>query len=150
MFTIEINMLNINTLTGAVSEYDTAFHSITPTHAGNHAGLFSFGGNTDAGLPIVAQVQTPKTIQTSTLKKSLELAYLAMRGTGNAEVHVMSQTQEWVYPFAVLPSSLSRCKLGRGIRENYLGFGFSNPSGEDFQIDRIEVVMAGSKNRRSA
>jgi len=143
-------MILINTLTGAVSEYDATFHGITPTHAGSTLGLFLLGGDTDAGLPIVAQVQTPKTIQASTLKKSLELAYLAMRGTGNAQVRVIGQAQEWVYPFMVLPSGLSRCKLGRGIRENYLGFGFSNPGGDDFQIDRIEVVMAGSKSRRSA
>lgn len=140
----------LNTLTGAVSEYDTAFHGITPTHAGNHAGLFAFGGDTDAGLPIVAQVQTPKTIQASTLKKSLEAAYLSMRGTGNAQVQVLGLAQQWAYPFAVQADGVSRCKLGRGIKENYLGFGLSNPDGNDFQIDRIEVVMAGSKNRRSA
>lgn len=139
----------LNTLTGAVSEYDTAFHSITPTHAGDAAGLFAFGGDTDAGMPIVAQVQTPKTIQASTLKKSLEAAYLAMQGAGSAEVRVIGQ-QQWAYPFAVQADGVSRCKLGRGIQENYLGFGFGNPGGEHFQIDRIEIVMAGSKNRRSA
>lgn len=142
----------LNTLTGAVSEYDTAFHSIMPTHASNHAGLFAFGGNTDAGLPIVAQVQTPKTIQASTLKKSLEAAYLSMRGTGNAQVQVqvLGLAQQWDYPLAVQADGVSRCKLGRGIKESYLGFGFSNPDGDDFQIDRIEIVMSGSKNRRSA
>lgn len=140
----------LNTLTGAVSEYDTAFHSITPTHAGDAAGLFAFGGDTDAGAPIVAEVQTPKTIQASTLKKSLEAAYLSMRGTGSAEVRVIGQLQQWAYPFAVQADGVSRCKLGRGIRENYIGFGFGNPAGEDFHIDRIEIVMAGSKNRRSA
>lgn len=140
----------LNTITGAVSEYDTAFHSITPTHAGDAAGLFALGGDTDAGAPILAEVQTPKTIQASTLKKSLEAVYLSMRGTGNAQVHVFGAAQQWDYPFAVLPAGVSRCKLGRGIRESYLGFGLSNPGGEYFQIDRIEVAMAGSKNRRSA
>ena len=145
-----MNAIAMNTLTGAVSEYDFAFHSITPTHAGDVAGLFALGGNTDAGLPIVAEVQTPKTLQASTLKKSLEAAYLAMQGTGSAEVRVIGQAQQWAYPFAVQADGVSRCKLGRGIRENYLGFGFGNPDGADFQIDRIEIVMAGSKNRRSA
>lgn len=140
----------LNTITGAVSEYDTAFHSITPTHAGDAAGLFAFGGDSDAGAPIVADAQTPKTIQASTLKKSLEAAYLSMRGTGSAEVRVIGQAQQWAYPFAVQADGVSRCKLGRGIRESYLGFGFSNPGGEYFQIDRIEIVMSGSKNRRSA
>lgn len=141
----------LNTLTGAVSEYDTAFHGITPTHAGDITGLFAFGGDTDAGLPIVAQVQTPVTIQASTLKKSLEAAYLSMRGTGTAQVQVLGiAQQQWAYPLAVQADGVSRCKLGRGIKENYLGFGFINPDGDDFQIDRIEIVMAGSKNRRSA
>lgn len=140
----------LNTLTGAVSEYDTAFHSITPTHAGDAAGLFALGGDSDAGAPIVAEVQTPKTIQASTLKKSLEAAYLSMRGTGSAELRVIGQALQWAYPFAAQANGVSRCKLGRGIRENYLGFGFSNPGGEYFQIDRIEIAMAGSKNRRSA
>ena len=140
----------LNTLTGAVSEYDFAFQSITPTHAGDAAGLFALGGNTDVGLPIVAEVQTPKTLQASTLKKSLEAAYLPMRGTGNARVLVLGQSQQWAYQLAMQSNGVSRCKLGRGIRENYLGFGFGNPDGADFQIDRIEIVMSGSKNRRSA
>lgn len=141
----------LNPLTGAVSHYSGfAFHGITPTHAGNTHGLFALGGDTDADLPIVAVVQTPITLQESTLKKVLEVAYLAMRGTGKAEMRVMGLAAQWAYPFEVLPAGVSKCKLGRGIHENYLGFGFSNPGGEDFQIDRLEIAMSGSKNRRSA
>ena len=42
----------------------------------------------------------------------------------------------------------SRCPVGRGIRENYLGFGYMNPAGDAFRIDRIEVLTNESKNRR--
>lgn len=55
-----MNTIVLNTLTGAVSEYDWPFQSLTPTHAGDVTGLYALGGDTDAGRPIDAHITTPR------------------------------------------------------------------------------------------
>lgn len=143
-------MFVVNTLTGAVSEYSGhEFQSITPTHGGSAAGLFAFGGDTDHGAPIVAQLRLPATVRESTLKQSIEMVYLSMQGQGEAEFAVYGPAaQVWRYPFALRDSEQTRCPVGRGIRENYMGFGLSTPHGQAFCLDRIEVLTAKSKTRR--
>jgi hypothetical protein len=44
---------------------------------------------------------------------------------------------------------VSRAKPGRGIRENYLAFGLTKTDGLDFQLDRIEVEVNQSTQRRT-
>lgn len=142
-------MIILNTLTGAVSEYsDQGFQSITPTHAGSAAGLFEFGGDTDNGQPIVAVVRLPATLREDTLKKHISAIYVSVQGGGSMEVGVFGAAQRWTYQMPVRPSGQSRCTVGRGIRENYLGFQLSNPAGQAFVLDRVEVLEAASTTRR--
>lgn len=144
-----MNTIVCNTLTGAVSEYTRhGFQSITPTHGGSASGLFAFGGDTDNGLPIVASLRLPPTLRESTLKKLIAMVYLSMRGSCNAIFTVHGAQQEWSYSFPLRQSGQTRCPVGRGIRENYLGFGLSTPAGQPFTLDRIEVLNHESKNRR--
>lgn len=144
-----MNTIVCNTLSGAVSEYTRhGFQSITPTHAGSATGLYAFGGDTDDGLPIVADIRLPPTLRDSTLKKYLNMVYLSMSGQGTAEFTVFGKTQDWAYEFPLRDSGQTRCKPGGGIRENYLGFGLSNPQGQAFTLDRVEVLLLESKNRR--
>ena len=144
-----MNTIVCNTLTGAVSEYTRhGFQSVTPTHAGAANGLFVFGGDTDNGLPIVASIKLPPTLRESTLKKYLNMVYLSMSGQGMAEFTVFGKTQDWAYEFPLRDSGQTRCKPGGGIRENYLGFGLTTPQGQAFTLDRVEVLLLESKNRR--
>ena len=144
-----MNTIVLNTLTGAVSEYTNfAFHAVTPTHAGSATGLFAFGSDLDIDQPIVSDVRTAKKLISSTLKKHMELVYFAMQGSGTSELTVFGNAGQWTYPFPVRSSGESRAVPGRGIRENYLGFGYRNPAGDAFRIDRIEVLTNESKNRR--
>ena len=144
-----MNTIVCNTLTGAVSEYTRHnFQSVTPTHAGSATGLYAFGGDTDDGLPIVADIRLPPTLRDSTLKKYLNMVYLSMSGQGAAEFTVFGKAQDWAYEFPLRDSGQTRCKPGGGIRENYLGFGLSNPQGQAFTLDRVEVLLLESKNRR--
>ena len=144
-----MNTIICNTLTGAVSEYTNfAFHAVTPTHAGSATGLFAFGSDLDIDQPIVSDVRTAKRLLSSTLKKHMELVYFAMQGSGTSELTVFGNAGQWIYPFPVRSSGESRAVPGRGIRENYLGFGYRNPAGDAFRIDRIEVLTNESKNRR--
>lgn len=144
-----MNTIVCNTLTGAVSEYTRhAFQSVTPTHAGSATGLYAFGGDTDDGLPIVADIRLPPTLRGSTLKKHLDMVYLSMTGTGSAQLTVFGKTENWAYQFPLRVSGQTRCPVGKGIRENYLGFGLSTPQGQSFTLDRIEVLEISSTTRR--
>lgn len=142
-------MIVCNTLNGAVTEYSRHdFQSITATHGGSAAGLYAFGGDTDDGLPIVADIRLPPTLRETTLKKYLGMVYLSMSGEGCASFTVFGKTQDWTYPFPLRDSGQTRCQVGKGIRENYLGFGLSNPQGQAFTLDRVEVLLLESKTRR--
>ena len=144
-----MNTIVCNTLTGAVSEYTRySFQSITPTHAGSATGLYAFGGDTDDGLPIVAEIRLPPTLRESTLKKHLDMVYLSMTGGGSAQLTVFGKTENWTYQFPLRDSGQTRCKPGGGIRENYLGFGLATPQGQAFTLDRVEVLLLQSKTRR--
>ena len=144
-----MNAISFNTLTGAVAEYTGfGFQSITPTHAGSATGLFALGGDTDDGRPIVATVTTGKQLWGGSLKKMLQMVYFSLKGSGTSTMTVTGENASHSYPFPVRPDGQSRSKPGLGIRENYLAFGYSNTDGAAFQLDRIEVLVAESKNRR--
>lgn len=144
-----MNAISFNTLTGAVSEYTGfGFQSITPTHAGSATGLFALGGDTDAGLPIVANVTTGKQLWGGSLKKTAQAVYFSLKGSGTSTLTVAGEGASHSYPFPVLATGQSRSVPGKGLRENYLAFGYSNTDGAAFQLDRIEVLVAQSKNRR--
>lgn len=146
---VRINMIILNTLSKAVTQYsDQGFQSITPTHAGSVIGLFSFGGDDDAGAPIISEIKLPTALRETTLKKHIQAIYVSVQSTGRMNVSVFGKNQEWTYEMPVLSSGLSRCIVGKGIRENYLGFGLSNPLGQEFTIDRVEVLQVASKSRR--
>ena len=142
--------ITVNTLTGAVSEYTRHdFQSVTPSHGGSATGLYAFGGDTDAGLPIQSSLRLPVTLRENTLKQQIAMVYLSMQGQGEAEFTVLgSGGQSWSYPFALRDSGQTRCPVGKGIRENYLGFGLSTPAGQAFTLDRVEVLSVKSKTRR--
>lgn len=147
-----MNTICMNTMTGAVTEYDGfAFQSITPRYAGSVNGLFGLGGDSDAGQPIQAEVLTGRMLWGDARKKFAPTVWFSMLGTGGAveegELLVQGQSGSWAYRFAVRPAGESRAQPGRGIRENYLAFGYRNVDGVDFQIDLIEVGDVSSKRR---
>jgi hypothetical protein len=140
-------MIILNTLTSAVSTYTLSPQSITPTHMGDASGLYAFGGDLDDDQPIVAEIVTGMTNWDSSLKKHLDLVYFSLTGS-DGDLIVRGKKADYTYPFVVRESGQSRAKPGMGIRENYLAFGYRNPAGGDFQLDRIEVSVAQSKARR--
>lgn len=146
-----MNTIALNTLTGAVSEYNNFdFQSITPTHAGDATGLYALGGDTDATQPIISTVTTGKTLWGASLKKFVEMVYFALKGSGTSRLTVHGESVSYAYPFPVRAAGESRSKPGRGIRENYLAFSYSNADdGNDFRLDRIEVAVGQSDSRRT-
>jgi len=139
----------VNTMNGAVTEYTGFdFHAITPTHAGSVLGLYLLGGNTDITATIVASAVTGKTLWGAAAKKFLDCVYFSIKGNGINRLSVIGESATYTYDFEVLPAGESRAITGRGIRENYLAFGYSNTNGAAFEIDRIEPNVAQSKTRR--
>ncbi len=144
-----MNTIIINTLSAAVSEYSGFdFHAITPTHAGAATGLFALGGDKDLGLAITAEIRTATKLRSTTLKKAINTVFFSMRGAGAAELTVFGRNNQWSYAFPIRASGESRAVPGRGIRENYVGFGLKNLGGADFELDRIEALIDESKSRR--
>lgn len=143
------NTIVMNTITAAVSEYDGfPFQSITPTQAGSAMGLYTLGGDLDDDALIVSRITTGKTQWGSAFKKIVEMVWFALKGSGTSRLTVIGEASSYDYDFPVRAAGESRCKPGMGIRENYLAFGYSNPDGADFQIDKIEVSLTNSKTRR--
>lgn len=138
----------LNTLNAAVTEYDWAFQSITPTHAGDATGLYLLGGDKDSAANIDASIATGTTLCGSSFKKHVPMVYLSIRGAGVGVLRVFGKAKSWAYRFAVRATGQSRGQPGKGIWENYLGFGYSNVDGADFVLDRIEADIIASKTRR--
>lgn len=138
----------MNTLNGAVTEYDWALQSITADHGGSVNGLYLLGGDKDLDQPIAASMTSGKALRGTSLKKLIGSVYLSMQGAGTAAFTVYRAADSFEYEFTVRDSGVSRCKAGRGIRENYLGYGFRNEAGAFFRIDRIEIKDLPVKTRR--
>jgi hypothetical protein len=136
----------MNTMNGAVTEYDWAFQSLTPANAGSASGLFVLGGNTDATTPITGQFLSGD--HGGEHKLGLGSVYVGVQGEGAGEVLVKGAADDWAYPVTVRASGISRAKAGRGISENYLALGYRNVDGADFTIDRIDAEVIESKQRR--
>lgn len=135
-----------NTATGAVTEYDWAFQSLTDTHAASPAGLFTLGGDTDAGAAITGEIRagTPG----GGPVQAVRVVFVAKEGPGNGTLIVQGRSASWEYPAIDRDSDVMAVSPGRGISESYLGFGYRNVDGAAFRIDRIDADVIASKNRR--
>lgn len=148
-----MNAIVMNTLNGAVTEYSGFdFHAITDAYAGSAVGLFAFGGDLDVTAPIIANVVTGRTLLDESGKKYPEMIYFSGTGSSYSTASVYTETTSYSYQFKMRAAGESRAKPGRGIRENYLAFGYSNTGdagdGAAFTIDRIEVLLNTSPKRK--
>lgn len=148
-----MNTIVMNTLNGAVTEYSRfAFQSITPRLAGSALGLFQLGGDTDAGEPIIGRIGTGARDWGGIELKQIAAAYFSLRQTSGQAVFAVGVEDGSVYPYPVVlrDKGVSRAEPGRGIRENFLSFGFEVPGGQAFVLSGIEVDIRASKTRRVA
>lgn len=137
----------LNTATGAVSEYDWTFQSLTQDHLAAPSGLFAAGGNTDAAAPIAARVLGNKPGGEKLL--SLGNVYLAIKGTTAGVLIVEGQSDTWEYPVVPRTSGVSCARPGMGIKESRLALGYRNTDGGDFRLDRLDADVVESKTRRA-
>lgn len=137
----------VNTATGAVSEYDWAFQSISPAYMASNAGLFAAGGDSDGGAAIAARVVGNK--PGGEKLQSLGNVYLAIKGTAAGILIVEGQSDTWEYPVVPRTSGVSCARPGLGIRESRLALGYRNTGGGDFRLDRLDAEVVESKTRRA-
>jgi hypothetical protein len=138
----------LNTLTGAPSEYDWGFASISEDFAGDAGGLYTLGGDTDNGAPIAASLLAGK--PGGEAIERLGNVFVAVKGTGDGELIVQGESgTTWYYPVAARPSGVGCAKPGLGIKETRLALGYRNVAGAAFRVDRIDAEMFVSKTRRS-
>lgn len=144
-----MNAIAVNLLTGAVSEYTNfAFTSVSPRYAGSATGLFALGGNLDVAALIVSTVETGKLGWGDTLKSRISAVYFGIEITGTFHTKVNGVTSSYTYLTDAGPKGVSRGVPGRGIRENFISFGMSTPSGQAFVLTSIEVGTIDSTTRR--
>jgi hypothetical protein len=138
--------LVLNTATGAVTEYTWSFQSLTDALAASPAGLFTLGGDTDAGAPIVGEFRagTPGGGPVQNVAK----VYVGMDSPADGVLIVQGRNEAWEYPLQRRDSGVPAARPGRGIRESYLGFGFRNTAGAAFRIDSIEADVIPLTPRR--
>lgn len=142
--------ITVNTLTGAVSEYTRHdFQSITPNHGGSASGLYAFGGDTDAGLPIQSTLRLPITLRENTLKQQIAMVYLSMQGQAKPSSRSSARARrDGRIRFHCATVARRAARWARASGKNYLGFGLSTPAGQAFTLDRVEVLSVKSKTRR--
>ena len=144
-----MNAIVLNTKNGAVTEYTNwAFDSISPNHAVSSAGVFSLGGDTDNGTVINGVFTTGKKLWGTSFKKQLQAAYFSFTGLGIGNLTVFGETRSYSYVVPPTTTGEARVMLGRGMRENYFQFSYTNPQGDAFTIDSIDIPFGTSKNRR--
>lgn len=144
-----MNTIVMNTLNAAVTEYSgMAFQAVTPSYAGDVTGLYAWGGDMDHDQPIIARVVTGKKLQGTAKKKGSLKVHVSLISDGDSLAIVQGAKNEWHYPLHQREKGAAFAKPGAGIKENYLAFGYSNPGGQAFAIDMIEVDMPASSTRR--
>ena len=143
-----MNAIVMNTLTGAVTEYDNfAFQSITPTHAGSATGLFLLGGDTDLAAPVAVDILTGKQVMDAAQRKRVPNLYYAVESEASTLTCVVAtEDEEYEYDFHVRQDGVSRADPGKGVVENYLQVGLKS-EGDSFKLDYIEANVAVSKRR---
>jgi hypothetical protein len=146
-----MSTLTFNLQSHAATEYDWGLTSLTSRHATSAQGLLSLGGDTDAGRPIAALATTPVSQHKSSLVKGVAMLYVSTPSAQVQGLEVLVELptgQRYAYPLQSQATGVARAQPGRGIRENYLGFGVCNVAGADFEIERIEVQTHASATRR--
>lgn len=142
----------MNTRTAAVSEYrNYAFNSfarIGNVYVGaSDTGLYELLGNTDDGAGIVATIRSGFAQWAGTHLHSFKAAYLAVRGSGDFVLRVITPDGK-TYNYTVTAQSMKAVKvnMGKGLRSRYFAFELIS-TGQDFDLESLEFVPLVAQRR---
>lgn len=150
--TEEGNTLVLNTENTAVSEYSNfAFNSYAYLQgqllACKDDGLYLLGGDTDNGTEIEAILRTGLMDFGTSNKKILTDAYIGYTTSGRLLLKTLSteggtKQERWYELTAVTADSptANRVKTAHGVKARYWQFEIRNLDGNDFELEKIEVL----------
>jgi hypothetical protein len=143
------NTIVMNLRNGAVTEHSEG-PAYARTMAASALGLFAFNvGDLDDTEKIAATFKLPSTTLNADTKIAPRMAYVSVKGRGPYRLLVHERDGQ-TYPYAFSPHAKGRQRavLGKGLRANYFDFEFQNISGAGFSIDKLDLVVPESKQRR--
>lgn len=137
-----------------VTEYSGVYTGLAGDFEALADGVYQVGGAFDATIavatvPILSGFSMGPASTEKSTKQVPRYAYV-QANTASVLRCTVTDSQGNAYPYdaAFVSQRMQRFVLGRGIRDNYLGFAFSNPDALPFRIDSIETVTNQSKQRK--
>lgn len=149
----------VNNDTLAPSEYDNfPFNSMARIgqryFGASETGLFEFGGDDDAGDPIMARILTGESDFGAPQMKRVERAYMGYSTRGELVLKVIAmldgqKTEFWyrARPLRAGEVTETRVPIGRGIESRYWQFEWVNVDGADFELDRLDLQVLITSRR---
>jgi len=140
-----------------IVRFGSTYFGITP------AGIYQLGGDTFAGVPIVAVITHPPHDFSGALGRSAERAQqkiktmrsIMLTGHVPASVQVTvavddDLTSSGAYSYTPEPTDTARnhrIEVGRGLEGRYIAMSLTNPNGEDFTLEETSAEFDVSKQR---
>lgn len=147
----------MNAETGGTTKYTGyAFNSVAKIdglyYGANENGLFLLDGDADNNEPIAASFGFGQLDFGVAQMKTLAYCYLGTEaGKMRLTIDALVDGKPAQYNYAARQHGASlrsvRFDLGRGMRSNYVMPTFSNVSGQDFEVDTVRFMAAGSSRR---
>jgi hypothetical protein len=147
----------MNAATGGTTEYTGySFNSVAKIggryYGANEQGLFLLEGETDNGTPIAANFGFGQLDFGAAHMKTLSYCYLGTKA-GQMRLTIDSlvcgKPAQFSYPSRRHGETMRgvRFDLGRGMKSTYVMLTFSNIGGNDFEVDTVRFMAAGSSRR---
>lgn len=146
----------VNTINGAVTEYDNydfnSFATVGGEYFGASAtGLYKLTGDDDVGTSIVARIKSGLLQMTEARFTQFRAAYLASRTDAEGAQQfvlklVTGDGTERTYGVVVRNNETTKIHLGKGLRARYFSFELTS-TGQDFDLDTLEFVPITASRR---
>lgn len=147
----------MNAATGGTTEYTGyTFNSVAKIggryYGANEQGLFLLEGETDNGTPIAANFGFGQLDFGAAQMKTLSYCYLGTKAGQmrlTIDALVCGKPAQFSYPSRRHGETMRgvRFDLGRGMKSTYVMPTFSNIDGNDFEVDTVRFMAAGSSRR---
>lgn len=131
-----------------VTEYDASFAGLTEDFECTVSGLYRVGGANDAGTTFVSRFTVGLNADNQSMKRVPITAHITAESAGKMSCTVATVASSYSYAEEFKTGNIRRFRFGRGIRDNYLGFSFYNPDGVAFRVDRLELNIQNSVQRK--
>lgn len=134
--------------TQGITEYSAAYTGLSGNFESGATGIYAVAGTTDNGAPIVSSFSLGVGSDGNRLLRTPDRAYVQADSEAVMHCVVTTSRDSFDYDETFRLNRMRRFIFGRGIRDSYLGFTFSNPDGAPFLIDSVEINDYASRQRK--